>query len=603
MNLKTEYTGDYVRPCQTFALDSAREQVNGSAIIVLPCGAGKTYTGVAQMCQDVQEAIDNNPTSVNDTKHTIDFLIIAPMKAIIDRWVEELCRCTTISKKSLMIIDDGQREPSLRSDVPGPVRVFLITYSLIRTKVATHGMVVDQLRKILYRRVICDECHHVPGENTYLALRNMKIKHPSMKWTGLTASPINSADKDCKRMIGLMGPQVDGGMSWKMMQQQQYIAPLSLTNVLCPLPKLWKEMYDELLHNKTAKDRSALMRRLEMFNPNKLAFIDRLAQKALDEGHKFILFCDCVQLLREMARVMEFDYIDGSTDEKVRKRFYAELRDGTRRMLLVSRIADTGIDFPDVDWAGQIDALGGSQRQKTQRVGRVLRFEENKNAAFWDVVTTHYDHETHEERFLMERDVFLSQQDYKIECDVQGGAAPTATRFLEPDQQILLLNLVKAYPNVKRECIKIHDEYKKDLKEIIAKRPARSTVIEWTGFGSRPRSTILDKRKRGNYKSRRKEFEEKLRILRGRRDEKLKGINALIYADESEFDDASIDEGEENEEDEGEEDGEDEGEDDGKNTGEDDGEEDNSNVNSKKSKTAEANYERVGCAMDSDEDR
>lgn len=538
MQLKGEYAeGTYARPCQISALNSTRKVENKSAICVLPCGAGKTYTGVAQLCRDVAEAMACKSKS-SGAGSTIDFLIAVPIREIIHRWKDELLKCTTIFPKSLVIID-GSLTMALRN-VPGPVRVFLITYSMLRSSKVIPGSLVHQVKKLVYRRVVCDECHHVPGENTYRVLLSMKTKSPQMKWMGLTASPINSADKDCVKMVKLMGTQVDGGMSWKTMQQRQYIAPLSLTNVLCPLPKSWASFYNSLLHNKAAKDRSALMRRMELFNPNKLAYIDSLAKKALLEGHKFILFCDTKQLLREMARVMQCEYVDGNTDEEDRKRIYAELRDGTRRMLLVSRIADTGLDFPDVDWAGQVDALGGSQRQKTQRVGRVLRFEKDKNAAFWDVVTTHADHDTHEEIYLRDRDKFLSQQDYKIVDNIIGNLHATASGFLDTEEQTTLLNLVKTYPDVRRECKEIHDEYKEGLALISAKRPVKRQ--DSVSVGSYLKKVVGQNLSKRNYNGCMAEFEEKKRALMAIRDAKLKGANALIYYDESEFDDASVDE-------------------------------------------------------------
>lgn len=41
--------------------------------------------------------------------------------------------------------------------------------------------------------------------------------------------------------------------------------------------------------------------------------------------------------------------------------------------LMVTRIADTGLDIPDLSVAVQIDGLGSSRQQELQRVGRVQR--------------------------------------------------------------------------------------------------------------------------------------------------------------------------------------------------------------------------------------
>ena len=534
MELKAEYTCEtYARPCQTYALDSARNNKNQSAIIVLPCGAGKTYTGIAQLCRDVQDALVNAPAN-----GMINFLVAAPIIAHLNGWREEIRRYTTISEKSTVTITG--KDITLRN-TPGPVRIFFITFSLLRTSRNHSGTVVGQLKRLRFYRIICDECHHVPGEKTYQMLFGMKTNglQRCCKWTGLTASPINSSDKDCEKMIQLLGNQVDGGMSWKEMQRQQYIAPLCLKNVLCPFPKAWHDVYETLLHNKMAKDRNVLMRRMELFNPMKLAYIESLANRAIEQGHKFILFCDTVQLLREMARVMECKYIDGTTPETERDRSFDELRNGERRMLLVSRIADTGINFPDVDWAGQIDALCGSQRQKTQRVGRVLRFKQDKNASFWDVVTTHPNHDTQEEIFLQDRDTFLIQQDYVIKEEVMRLTdINTASPFLAAEEQATLLNMVNVYPHIKRECKEIVDDYKKQMQAL--KKPPKPGM--WMSGANRPKCPEINQLAKRNYTGLMKKFEENRRTLRENRDRRLELVKAFDLLEECEFDDSSIDE-------------------------------------------------------------
>lgn len=512
----------YARPCQTFAVDSLKETAGQNAIIVLPCGVGKTYTGVLELCRETHV----------DGSETANFLIVSPSREIIHHWKDELIKYTTIPPASIAIIEDSGKDLSLNK-IPGKVRIFLITYSLLRSKNDEFGTVISQLKKIAYRRVMCDECHHVPGEHTYKVLTTMKTKFPSTRWVGLTASPINSADKDCAKMIDLMGPQVDGGMTWKEMEQEQYIAPLQLTDVLCSFPPDWYDFYEELLRNRTIKDRTTLMRRMELFNPHKLAYVDGLVQKSIAEGHKFILFCDCVQLLREVANVMGCDYIDGSTSNTDRQRIFNELRNGSRQMLLVSRIADTGINLPNVDWAAQIDALGGSARQKTQRVGRVLRYEPTKVACFWDAVSTHPDHETDEYNFMNDRNEFLAHQGYLFRRDFVSSRESSdvlrqyPSRFLDDDVRAALMGMVKSYPHVKRECTKIYDEYKRELRAM--KRPDRPKA-------SAKRFKIAKDIGANNYRIQLQQFQDRRLQLRQERDAKLREAKADAVYEESEFD-------------------------------------------------------------------
>lgn len=501
MELRPEFAEPgYVRPCQSLSVSAASQQPNKSAIIVLPCGVGKTFTQIYQLCQDVRESTASGVKKMN-------FLVSAPVREIVQHWKEELLRYTTIDPASVIVVESSVMNVAALK-VSGSVRIFIITYPLLRTKSKTPFM--NYLRSSLcYIRVVCDECHHVPGEKTMKVLCDMKKKHPSMMWTGLTASPINSADRDCAKMESLIGPQITNVMTWRQMEEQKYIAPLVLKNVFCRFPPSWHHEYERLLHDTSIKDRCTLMRRMEMFNPYKLAYIDHQIRLALAEGHKFILFCDCVQLLRQISEVMQCDYIDGNTDKDVRTRMLNEIREGSRQWILVSRIADTGVNLPNVDFAGQVDALGGSARQKTQRVGRVLRYEVGKQALFIDIVTVHNGCDTKEEEFLVDRDRFLMEQEYDLTREWV--TSPSPSRFLGGDVETHLMNLVTSYPELQKKYKEINTEYLEKLKML--RRPM--------GLNLQQKLITKDRRK-AMHRSRMKEYQEVRKRLRRERDEKLR---------------------------------------------------------------------------------
>lgn len=535
MELRPEFNeSEYARGCQTFAVDQANSRANSSAIIVLPCGCGKTYAGILQMCQDVQSAPGSN----------MNFLIISCSPTLLKYWKDELHRITSISNASVVVVDKGDM-PIKLSSVQGDVRIFIVSYALLRspngddrdqrTKAIDDGQwrrgtTVKELRSMTYTRVLCDECHHVPGGRTYSVLNTLKKNAPVSMWTGLTASPINSMDRDCVKMIKLMGPQVDGGMSWKAMEHNGYIAPLDLKDVLCPFPSSWYTRYEALLRNKSVPDRCTLMRRMELFNPRKLAYVDSIAQRAMDEGHRIIIFCDCVQLLHEMANVMQCVAIDGRTPDDEREIIFDELRKGTRQMLLVSRIADTGVNLPNVDWAAQVDALGTSARQKTQRVGRVLRFKEGKTAVFWDVITTHHGENTDEEIYLNGRNEFLAQQDYVIEREILPNAMLADARFMRPEVQTRLMDMVNTYPKAKRACKQIHAEYKEALKCIKPPRAVKAGKKQFKETYTRAMNM-----QKGWVSAYRKQCSQ-LRFVRNQKLRDAQNGSDLIYMDDFEED-------------------------------------------------------------------
>lgn len=510
---------NYVRPCQLTSVANASREKNKSGIHVLPCGVGKTFTQIIQLCQDVQE------------KNTCDFLITAPSREILSHWKAELQSRTTLNLQSMVYIESSDMKIHLAS-LKGSVRVFLITYSMLRTK----GKVSKQLKKIPFTRIVCDECHHVPGRQTMRMLTDMKKSLTDTRWSGLTASPFNSNDKDFNNMVALIGPQIDSGLTWKQMESESYIASLSLNSVYCQFPKNWNRKYELLLNDTKNPDRMLLMRKMELFNPNKLAYIEMLIKTSIENGHKFILFCDCVMLLQEIASILGCDYIDGSTDKDTRTRVYTEIRNGTRQMILVSRIADTGVDLPNVDWAAQIDSLGGSCRQKTQRVGRVLRYEAQKQAAFFDVVTMHDEH-TREMKFLDQRTKFLISQDYIVTRKfIQSSSlCHFESKFLQPDVQQKLIEHVENYPNLQRLWIGIMTDYKQKLEALKGQKPYKKETAK-----------ITKQKNHAVFTMKLREFHARRRQLLVERDRAIREAN-LSSVHETEHDDDSEDEDEESE--------------------------------------------------------
>jgi len=197
-----------------------------------------------------------------------------------------------------------------------------------------------------------------------------------------------------------------------------------------------------------------------------------------------------------------------------------------------------------VDFAGQVDALGGSARQKTQRVGRVLRYEHGKEALFLDVVTIHNRCDTKEEEFLLERDRFLMDQDYDFTREWVSSQSISLlnSRFLTEEVEARLMNLVTSYPDLQRKYKEINKDYADKLKKL--QRPSQLNVAQ---------KLITKERRQAMRRSRMKEYQDRRRLLRHERDEQLRDakIDALDIDDDNVFanvtddtEDESVSEGE-----------------------------------------------------------
>jgi superfamily II DNA or RNA helicase len=77
--------------------------------------------------------------------------------------------------------------------------------------------------------------------------------------------------------------------------------------------------------------------------------------------------------------------VTGETEKKVRDRNFQLFREGLERVLVLTTVGDEGIDIPDAN-VGIIVAGTGSKRQFIQRLGRLLRPKEGKQAVLYEIV-------------------------------------------------------------------------------------------------------------------------------------------------------------------------------------------------------------------------
>ena len=75
----------------------------------------------------------------------------------------------------------------------------------------------------------------------------------------------------------------------------------------------------------------------------------------------------------------------------------------------MSQVEDVAIDLPDAQVGIQLGFLGGSRRQETQRIGRIIRPKQAHNVAyFYSLVSGG----ANEERFSNRRREFIQAQGY-----------------------------------------------------------------------------------------------------------------------------------------------------------------------------------------------
>ncbi len=103
-------------------------------------------------------------------------------------------------------------------------------------------------------------------------------------------------------------------------------------------------------------------------------------------GEKTIIFTQHNRLVYRLSRLFLIPAITHSTPKDERAEVLDRFRSGVYRVIVTSKVLDEGIDVPDAS-LGIILSGTGSRREFIQRLGRILRKVEGKEARLVEIVT------------------------------------------------------------------------------------------------------------------------------------------------------------------------------------------------------------------------
>jgi DNA excision repair protein ERCC-3 len=110
-----------------------------------------------------------------------------------------------------------------------------------------------------------------------------------------------------------------------------------------------------------------------------------------------------------LARILQAPLITGRTPNKEREKLYDAFREGSLKLLLVSKVGNFAVDLPDANVLVQVSGTYGSRQEEAQRLGRILRPKANGQTAwFYSLVTR----DTRDQDFSSNRQLFLTEQGY-----------------------------------------------------------------------------------------------------------------------------------------------------------------------------------------------
>jgi superfamily II DNA or RNA helicase len=357
------------RPYQREAVEAWWAQ-RGRGVIVLPTGAGKSF--VAELCL----ARANRPT-----------LVVAPTLELVAQWYDHLVRAFG---EPVGVLGGGRHEIEALT---------VTTYDSAWMHVERWGH--------RFGLVIFDEVHHLPsasyGQAAELSLAPLRL--------GLTAT-LERPDGLHDRLDRLVGPVVYRQEITDL--AGDFLAPYRTEVLTVHLSARDREAYDATqatwrgfvaregislggqggwqrflqVSSRSKEGRAAFRawregRRLLQGAPAKLRLLAELL--AVHHGQRVLVFTSDNATVYEISRRLLVPALTHKTDVKERRALLAGFAEGSLPVLVTSRVLNEGVDVPAAEVAIVLSGTA-TVREHVQRLGRILRPKEGKQAILYELV-------------------------------------------------------------------------------------------------------------------------------------------------------------------------------------------------------------------------
>lgn len=339
----------------------------GSGVVCLPCGAGKTLVGAGVMAELDQAT-----------------LILVTNSLSAHQWRRELLERTSLTED-----DIGEYSGSVKEVKP----VTIATYSIVTAKRQGEFRHIGLLGAQRWGLVIYDEVHLLPAPVFQLSAELQATRR-----LGLTATLIREDGREGD-VFSLIGPKRYDA-AWKDLEASGYLAPAECIEVRLELDDA------DRLHYATLPD--AERYRFASSTPRKDDVVEELI--AANQGERILVMGMYLDQLERVSERLRVPIITGETPMAEREQLLAEFREGNRDCLVVSKVANFSIDLPEASVAIQISGTFGSRQEEAQRLGRIVRPKaDGRQARFYSLVTR----DTLDQDYALNRQRFLTEQGYQ----------------------------------------------------------------------------------------------------------------------------------------------------------------------------------------------
>jgi len=339
---------------------------NGSGVVVLPCGAGKTLVGAGAMA-----------TAKSNT------LILVTNTVSARQWRSELLKRTTLTEDEI-----GEYSGQVKEIKP----VTIATYQILTAKRGGNYAHLALLDALDWGLIVYDEVHLLPAP-----VFKLTAELQARRRLGLTATLVREDGREGD-VFSLIGPKRFDA-PWKEIEAQGFISPASCFEVRVDLPQ-----QQRLEYAASADDGRY---RLAATAEAKVDVVKRLVAK--HAGERILVIGQYLDQIEELGELLDAPTLTGSTPVAERERLYEDFRNGTIKLLVVSKVANFSVDLPEATVAIQVSGSFGSRQEEAQRLGRLLRPKESGlPASFYTLVAR----DTVDQDFAQNRQRFLAEQGY-----------------------------------------------------------------------------------------------------------------------------------------------------------------------------------------------
>ncbi|KAG5490498.1 hypothetical protein JKF63_00618 [Porcisia hertigi] len=399
-----------LRPYQVASLERFRRgQKAHQGVIVLPCGAGKTLTGIGAAAT-----------------MQVTTIVMCINNMSVFQWQREFLRWTDLTEDEVTVCTAKVKQR--------PGKVFITTYSMVIARRGNaDGVAAEESRAILqamtaqpWGLLLLDEVHAALAHHFQDVLNTIKYKCV----LGLSATLLREDDKigDLRHLVG---PKLYEA-NWLDLTRAGFLANVECAEVQCPMPALFLQEYRDIqrarailgtrARGNTRRGRAGngKRRRESVFHDDKDTGEGEDSEHDDDDGtyggrgrrhgapahlisrplrlascnpyklwctqallafhqqrsppDKVIIFCDYLVDVRFFAHHLHLPFMDQRTNEAERANLLQYFQHSSDvNAIILTRVGDVALDLPCASVVIQVSGLGASRRQEAQRLGRILR--------------------------------------------------------------------------------------------------------------------------------------------------------------------------------------------------------------------------------------